>query len=128
MDWRACALVLSLLVSCGMPVGKLAGLATGGPNVAANVQAGRTNAQTVGNAEFSDQRITRSQARSIEQSAGRTGVRSESVETLIVREDPPAWLLLLALVGWLAPTPAQIGQSLMRGLQGLFSRVLPRGG
>ncbi len=127
MDWRACTLGLLLLVSCGTPVGKLAGLATGGPNVAANVQAGRTNAQTLGSAEFSDQRVTRSQARSIEQSAGRTGVRSESVETLIVREDPPAWLLLLALIGWLAPTPRQIGLAAWSGARGMFSRVLPGG-
>ena len=127
MDWRACALGLLLLVSCGTPVGKLAGLATGGPNVAANVQAGRTNAQTLGSAEFSDQRVTRSQARSIEQSTGQTGVRSESVETLIVREDPPAWLLLLALIGWLAPTPRQIGLAAWSGARGMFSRVLPGG-
>ncbi|MCD9147808.1 bacteriophage spanin2 family protein [Pseudophaeobacter flagellatus] len=127
MDWRACSLGLLLLVSCGTPVGKLAGLAGGGPNVAANVQAGRTNAQTVGNAVFSDQRVTRSQARSIEQSTGRTGVRSESVETLIVREDPPAWLLLLALVGWLAPTPRQIGLAAWTGTRRMFSRVLPGG-
>ncbi|MEQ3671366.1 MAG: bacteriophage spanin2 family protein [Pseudophaeobacter sp.] len=118
MDWRAFALGLLVLASCGSPVGKLAGLAAGGPNVAANVQAGRTNAQTVGTAEFSDQRIIRPQARSIEQSAGRTGVRSERVETLILREDPPAWLLLLALVGWLAPTPRQIGASIFS----LFAR------
>lgn len=127
MRWQVCALGLLLLVSCGSPVGKLAGLASGVPNVAANVQAGRTNAQTLGAAEFTDQRVTRSQARSIEQSAGRTGVRSERVETVIVREDPPAWLLLVALVGWLAPTPAQIGQSFWHGFQRMVSRVLPGG-
>jgi hypothetical protein len=127
VNWQACTLGLLVLVSCGSPVGKLAGLAAGGPNVAANVQAGRTNAQTLGAADFSDQRVTRSQARSIEQSAGRTGVRSESVETLIVREDPPAWLLLLALVGWLAPTPRQIGLAAWSGARGMFSRVLPGG-
>lgn len=127
MYWLASVLGLLVLASCGTPVGKLAGLTFGEPNVAANVQAGRTNAQTLGAAEFTDQRVTRSQARSIEQSAGRTGVRSESVETVIVREDPPAWLLLVALVGWLAPTPAQISQSVLRGFQRLFSRVLPGG-
>ncbi len=127
MALRACFPGLLVLVSCGTPVGQLADLAGGGTNVAANVQAGRTNAQTLGNAEFSDQRIVRPQARTIEQSAGRTGVRSESIETLIVREDPPAWLLLLALVGWLAPTPRQICLSAWSGACGLFSRVLPGG-
>lgn len=127
MNWQACALGLLVLVSCGSPVGKLAGLAAGGPNVAANVQAGRTNAQTVGTAEFSDQRMVRPHARTIEQSAGRTGVRSESVETLIVREDPPAWLLLLALIGWLAPTPRQIGMATWSVARRMFLRVLPGG-
>ena len=127
MTWRACIPALFVFASCGNPLDKLTNLTGDGTNVAANVQAGRTNAQTVGNAEFSDQRIVRPQARTIEQSAGRTGVRSETVETLIVREDPPAWLLLLALVGWLAPTPGQIAAGISSGCRRIFLRVLPRG-
>ncbi|WP_417702279.1 bacteriophage spanin2 family protein [Pseudophaeobacter sp.] len=127
MALRACLPGLLVLASCGTPVGQLAELAGGGTNVAANVQVGRTNAQTLGSAEFSDQRIVRPQARTIEQSAGRTGVRSERVETLIVREDPPAWLLLLALIGWLAPTPRQIGLVAWSGARRMFLRVLPGG-
>jgi hypothetical protein len=127
MGLRACFPGLLVLASCATPVGQLAALAGGGTNVAANVQLGRTNAQTVGTAEFTDQRIIRPQARSIEQSAGRTGVRSETVETLIVREDPPAWLLLLALIGWLAPTPRQIGISLYSLMARLFRGSFPGG-
>jgi hypothetical protein len=127
MGLRACWPGLLVLVSCGTPVGQLVDLVGGGTNVAANVQAGRTNAQTVGSAEFSDQRIIRPQARSIEQSAGRTGVRSETVETLIVREDPPAWLLLLALIGWLVPTPRQIGISLYSLMARPFRGSFPGG-
>lgn len=112
MRWLPLFLVCASLVSCTKIAGLVGGALTGGPDVAANVQLGRTNAQTVGTAEFTDQRIVEPEARSIEQSTGRTGVRSETVETLIVREDPPAWLLLLALIGWLAPTPRQIGISL----------------
>jgi hypothetical protein len=112
MRWLPLLLVCASLVSCTKIAGLVGGALTGAPDVAANVQVGRTNAQTVGTADFSDQRIIRPQSRSIEQSAGSTGVRSETVETLIVHEDPPAWLLLLALIGWLAPTPRQIGISL----------------
>ncbi len=113
------------LAACGTPVGKLAGAIGGGPNVAANVQAGETNAQTVGTADFTDQRVSRSQARSIEQSAGRTGVRSESVQTVVVNEGAKPWLLLLGLLGWLLPTPMQIGKVVASGIGRLLSRVLP---
>jgi hypothetical protein len=114
-----------VLAACGTAVGKLAGAMSGGPNVAANVQAGRTNAQTVGAADFTDQRVSRSQARSIEQSAGRTGVRSESVQTVVLNESPKPWLLLLGLLGWLLPTPTQIGKAAASGVGRLLSRVLP---
>ncbi|PCJ04126.1 MAG: hypothetical protein COB16_19505 [Rhodobacteraceae bacterium] len=117
--------VCLVLAACGTPVGKLAGAMGGGPNVAANVQAGRTNAQTVGAANFTDQRVSRSQARSIEQSAGRTGVRSESVQTVVVNEGAKPWLLLLGLLGWLLPTPMQIGKAAASGFGRLLSRVLP---
>ncbi|MFY0309644.1 bacteriophage spanin2 family protein [Leisingera sp. D0M16] len=115
------------LAACGSLAGKLAGAIGGSPNLAANVQAGRTNAQTVGQAVFSDQRIIRPQARSIEQSEGRTSVRSESVQTIVVQEDPPPWLLLVALAGWLLPTPSQIGSAASSGFRRMLSRVLPKG-
>lgn len=119
-------LILCLnLAACGTPVGKLAGAMSGGPNVAANVQAGKTNAQTFGAAKFTDQRVSRSEARSIELSAGRTGVRSESVQTVVVNEGAKPWLLLLALIGWLLPTPAQIGAAVASGFGRLGSWVLP---
>jgi hypothetical protein len=127
MRWLSLLLACATLVSCTKVAGLLGGALTGAPNVAASVQLGRTNAQTVGTAEFTDQRIVEPEARSIEQSAGRTGVRSETVETLIVREDPPAWLLLLALIGWLAPTPRQIGISLASLVARPFRGSFPGG-
>jgi hypothetical protein len=118
MRWLSLLMVCAALASCAKVAGVVGGALEGGPNVAANVQAGRNNAQTVGQATFNDQRIEDTQARSIEQSAGDTRVRSENVETVIVREDPPAWLLLVALVGWLLPTPQQMGTALF----GMFAR------
>jgi hypothetical protein len=125
MRWLPGLLLCLALAACGSLAGKLASDIGGGPNVAANVQAGRTNAQTVGQAVLSDQRIIRPQARTIEQSAGRTSVRSESVQTIVVQEDPPPWLLLVALAGWLLPTPAQIGGAAASGFRRMLSRVPP---
>lgn len=127
MFWRMCAPLCLVLAACGSPAGRLASLAAGSPKVAANVQAGRTNAQTVGRTVISEQRLIRPQARTIEQSAGRTSVRSETVQTVVVREDPPPWLLLVALLGWVLPTPAQIGAALYARLARPFRGSLPGG-
>ncbi|ABF64037.1 hypothetical protein TM1040_1304 [Ruegeria sp. TM1040] len=120
-------LICAALASCAKVAGLVGGALGGGPSVAANVQAGRNNAQTVGQATFSDQRIEDVQARSVELSAGDTRVRSENVETVIVREDPPAWLLLVALVGWLLPTPQQMGGALFGIIARPFRGSFPGG-
>jgi hypothetical protein len=120
-------LICAALASCAKVAGIVGGALGSGPNVAANVQAGRTNAQTVGQATFSDQRIEGTQARSIEQSAGDTRVRSESVETVIVQEDVPAWVWLLALLGWVLPTPQQMGAALFSMIARPFRGSFPGG-
>lgn len=120
-------LICAALASCAKVAGIVGGALGSGPNVAANVQAGRTNAQTVGKATFSDQRIEDTEARSIEQSAGDTRVRSESVETLIVQEDVPAWVWLLALLGWVLPTPQQMGAALFSMIARPFRGSFPGG-
>jgi uncharacterized protein YceK len=87
-------------------------LTGGGPNVAANVQAGKTNSQTVGTTENTSQKIVRPQARDIRQSKDSNSVRSDSVETVVVNQIP-TWLLvsmaaiavLFGAVGWLSPQP-----------------------
>ena len=78
-----------LLPACSGALGTAAGFLTGGgPNVAANVQAGATNSQTVGSTENRDASI---------RTEG--DVRQDNSQ-LIVNEASP-WLLLLALSGWL---------------------------
>ena len=101
---RALALValLAALASCGGPLGVLTG---GGPNVAANVQAGKTNSQTIGQTSVTDQRIDGAQARTIEQSAGTTRVRSETVETIVIQEQVPPWIWLLMAAAWVLDSP-----------------------
>lgn len=102
-----------LLSGCAgaLPLGLLGG---GGPNVAANVQAGRENRQT---AVSMEERVE----------AGRDVIQKEvetgQVETLTVNnQDIPPWVLLVALIGWLLPTPTQMGNAIGRALMAPFRR------
>lgn len=127
MRWLSLLLICAALASCSQIAGIVGGALGGGPSVAANVQAGRTNAQTVGQSTVSDQKIEATEARNIEQSTGDTRVRTESVQTIIVREDPPPWFLLVTLLGWLLPTPGQIGAGLFALVSRPFRGSLPGG-
>ncbi|GAB5431075.1 MAG: hypothetical protein EpisKO_04450 [Epibacterium sp.] len=97
--WAA-AVIMAALASCGSLSKQLVRgvLPGGGPNVAANVQAGRSNAQVVGGTSTqNDLRLVRPQSRSIEQSTGETGVRAEAVQSITVRNEAPPWVWLLVL-------------------------------
>jgi len=105
------ALCLVLAGCSSLPLGMLGG---GGPNVAANTQIGRENVQQV---VASQERIE----------AGRDVVQKEveagPVETLNVNnEQYPPWLLLVALIGWLLPTPTQMGKAIGRAIMAPFRR------
>lgn len=113
--WPAIALCL-LLAGCGGPLSFLTG---GGPNVAANVQAGKTNTQTLGQTNVTEQKITKPTAERIVQSADTPKVKAEEVRTVVINE-VPAWLVVLAFIGWLLPTPGQIADSIRR----MFSTLL----
>lgn len=98
-----------VLTGCGgTPLSLLTG---GGPNVAANVQAGKTNNQTIGTTKVTEQKIVRPQARDIRQTSDTNKVRAESVKTVVVNE-VPTWVILLLILGWLFPSPGEIGRSL----------------
>lgn len=92
--------------SCSGPAGAVLGaLGGGGPNVAANVQAGRTNTQTVGVTQNTDQRIVRPQARTITQDNSST-------------QQIPDWVWVLGailfIVGWTTDTPGTMLKNLWR--------------
>jgi len=113
---RLCSLPLVLLVltlplsSCGSnPLSLLTG---GGPNVAANVQAGKTNSQTVGTTNVTEQKLVRPQARDIRQSNDTNKVQASEVDTVVVNE-VPVWVILLLILGWLFPSPGEIGRSIL---------------
>ena len=101
-----------LLSSCGgLPLGMLGG---GGPNVAANTQIGRENRQT---AVGFEERVE----------AGRDVVQKEvetgQVERMTINnQDIPPWVLLVALIGWLLPTPTQMGNAIGQFLMAPFRR------
>mgnify|MGYP001591892927 CR=1 FL=1 len=106
---------LMLLSSCGKIPSFLTG---GGPNVAANTQIGKENEQVVGvNNDYGNNSVTvaastRPQARpSIDQVQAQDNVvQADGVETVVVNE-VPVWIVLVALLGWVLPTPSQIGNS-----------------
>lgn len=109
--------ILTVLFMSGCSASKVAGalLGGGGPNVAANVQAGQNNAQTVGKTNINNQKLIRPQARTIEQSTGDKKVQSEKVETIIIQEKDSPWLIIalalavaVGIIGWMLPTPGDM--------------------
>ena len=105
---RVLLLVALLALSgCGGPLSLLTG---GGPNVAANVQAGKENTQ---------------QAVAVQQKteAGRdiiqktSPIEAENIEEVTIQQTP-LWMLILLILGWLLPSPNEIA----RGIRGLFKK------
>jgi hypothetical protein len=107
-----------LLASCSVlnPVSLLTG---GGPKVAANVQAGKTNTQTIGTTKLVEMAGPVASPENVgtfnqntNQSADDRVVTADRVETVVVNQIP-MWLLggmfalviLFGIVGWLSPQP-----------------------
>jgi hypothetical protein len=109
-----------VIPACGSsPLSFLTG---GGPNVAANVQAGKTNSQTVGTTNNIAPTVSlrpNSRVDKVDQSNNTSNVSTDSVDTIVVNEIP-VWLVLLfgLLCGFLIPSPQEIA----RGILGLIRR------
>lgn len=101
----AATLLVTTLSSCGGPLSLLTG---GGPNVAANVQAGKENSQVFG--------VNTTLRPVIRPEGDVEEVNQDNSTTKITEVDP--LLLLLLILGWLAPSPNEIG----RGFIKLFRR------
>jgi hypothetical protein len=112
--------VFLLLVGCaGLPLGMLGG---GGPNVAANTQIGKENRQQV---SLQENRTEAGRDIITETNA----VEADSVEKVeISNTNIPPWVMLLLLIGWLLPTPQQMGYSAYKGIVWLFNRKKRRYG
>jgi len=95
-------LILLLSGCLGNPLSLLGG---GGPNVAANVQAGAENNQT--GAQVGD--ITK--AETVYSGVAPSG----SVGSLnISNQDIPIWVILLLILGWVLPSPREIWIGLLK--------------
>jgi len=111
MRWLVLALLLS---SCGLT----SLLPTGGTNVAANTQLGKENKQAVVTYEEEE---TNNAGRDIITETKE--VEAGPVEKLLINnQNIPPWVIFLLLLGWLLPTPTQIGQAMANFVLALFRR------
>ena len=111
MRWLVLTLLLS---SCGLT----SLLPTGGTNVAANTQLGKENKQAVVTYEEEE---TNNAGRDIITETKE--VEAGPVEKLLINnQNIPPWVIMLLLLGWLLPTPTQIGQSIANFVLALFRR------
>ena len=114
MRWLVLALLLS---SCGLtsllPTG-------GGTNVAANTQIGKENKQAVVTYEEEE---TTSAGRDIITTEVLKEVEAGPVDTLKINNtNIPPWVLLVLLLGWVLPTPTQIGRAIYNLVSAPFRR------
>ena len=114
MRWLVLALLLS---SCGLtsllPTG-------GGTNVAANTQIGKENKQAVVTYEEEE---TTSAGRDIITTGVLKEVEAGPVDTLKINNtNIPPWVLLVLLLGWVLPTPTQIGRAIYNLVSAPFRR------
>lgn len=116
MRWLILVLFLS---GCGLStLGLLGG--SDGPTVNSNAQIGKENRQSVMSVEQSE-----------EISAGRDVVQTEIIKEVetgsvgsldIINTNIPPWVMLLLILGWLLPTPTEIGRGIMNFILTLFGR------
>ena len=103
--------VLLLLGACtGNPLALLTG---GGPNVAANVQAGAENNQAVSQVDTSS---ASEAGRDIITTTELSPIKPEgqvgSIE--VMNQDIPMWVILLLILGWVLPSPREIWRGFLK--------------
>jgi hypothetical protein len=103
-------LLVALLALSGCGGGPLSLLTGGGPNVAANVQAGKENTQQA----VAVQQKTEAGRDIIQQT---NPVEAENIEEVNIQQTP-LWILVLLILGWLLPSPNEIA----RWIRGLFKK------
>ena len=107
-------LLLILLLSSCSTGGALSLLTGGGPNVAANTQVGKENYQGV------TTNIDRSVRPVLRPEGPVETIQQDNSTTNNTEIDP--FLLLLLVLGWLAPSPQEIGRGIGKWLRDLISR------
>lgn len=91
-----------------------------GIQTAANIQAGKTNTQTLGQTKLVENTVSvrpNSRVETVRQESTETKISTEGVETFVFNEIP-IWLILLfgLLCGFLIPSPGEI----FRGIKNAF--------
>ena len=116
MRWIVLALFLS---GCGLStLGLLGG--SGGPTVNSNAQLGKENKQAVVTYEEEE---TTSAGRDIITTEVLKEVEAGPVDTLKINNtNIPPWVLLVLLLGWVLPTPTQIGRAIYNLVSAPFRR------
>lgn len=104
MKWLTLVLFV-VLAGCGGPLSLLTG---GGPNVAANTQAGKENTQQV----VAVQNKTEA-GRDLVQQAN--PITADQIKEVNIQQTP-LWMIVLLVLGWLLPSPNEIA----RWIRGLF--------
>jgi len=121
MRWLLLVLFLS---SCGLSTLMSLG-GSGGPTVNSNAQIGKENKQAV--VTYEEETVT---------SAGRDVITTEVIKEveagpieklLISNQNIPPWVMLLLILGWLLPTPTEIGRGIMNFILALFGRKMYNG-
>ena len=111
--------LILLLSSCGLTSLPFFG-GSGGPTVNSNAQIGKENKQAV---------VTYEEEQS--NNAGRDVITTETIKEVetgtvedlrISNTNIPVWVMLLLILGWLLPTPTQMGQGLYTLLTLPFKR------
>jgi len=102
--------LILLLSSCGLTSLPFLGGGGGGPTVNSNAQIGKENKQAVVTYEEEE---TNNAGRDVIKTEVLKEVETGTVEQLKINNtNIPIWVILLLLLGWLLPTPTQIGQGL----------------
>ena len=110
-------LFLIMLTGCSglSTLGNL--LPNSGTQVAASIQAGKTNTKTIGQTNLKETTIKNATAETIVQDSSNSRVNSDRVDKVNIQEGPQWWLILLLIIGWLLPSPNEIGKWLRRLFQ-----------
>lgn len=104
MKYAIVALFILLAGCSGIP----SFLTGGGPNIAANVQAGKENTQQA----VANQTRKEAGRDIVEQ---QTPVVAENIKEVNIQQTP-IWMIILLVLGWLLPSPNEIA----RWIRGLF--------
>jgi hypothetical protein len=115
MRWLVLTLLLSSCGLTGLPF-----FSGGGPTVNSNAQIGKENKQSVVTYE---QEETTSAGRDVITTEVLKEVEAGPVDTLKINNtNIPPWVLLVLLLGWLLPTPTQIGRAIYHAVTAPFKR------